>query len=110
MLLDENPVPLALLARKCPPTCRTGRPPHPSVLWRWSRSGLRTRTGRRVVLEACKAGGTTVSSEAALRRFFAALEDGERAAFPEAAPRASAAELAATSRALVAAGLKKRGG
>ena len=110
VLDDREILPLRLIARRLPPSARTGRHPHPSVVFRWCKSGLRARSGERVFLEHARAGGGTVSSLEAVRRFFERLEDGERAAVPEAAPRASAAELAATSKALVAAGLKKRGG
>jgi hypothetical protein len=109
-LFDESPKPLALLARHCPPSTRTGRPPHPSVLWRWANVGLKTRSGQRVRLETVRAGSATVSSVAALRRFWAALT--EESGIPAPTKRQSAQEAARISAALVKAGLKteRKGG
>lgn len=103
-IYDEDPMPLALLARHCPPSTRTGRHPHPSVLWRWCFQGLKTRDGRRVRLEATRAGSATVSSVAALRRFWATLT--EASGMPAPTKRQSEKEAAEVSRALIAAGLK----
>jgi hypothetical protein len=103
-ILDEDPLPLALLARHCPPSTRTGRHPHPSVLWRWCFQGLKTRDGRRVRLEAVKAGSATVSSVAALRRFWEALA--AASGLPGPSRRETEKEAAEVSRGLVAAGLK----
>ena len=107
-IYDEDPMPLALLARHCPPSTRTGRHPHPSVLWRWVHSGLKTRDGRRVRLEATRAGSATVSSVAALRRVWSTLT--EASGMPAPTRRQSAKEAAEVSRALVKAGLKQKGG
>lgn len=103
-ILDEDPLPLALLAKHCPPSTRTGRHPHPSVLWRWCFQGLKTRDGQRVRLEAIKAGSATCSSVAALRRFWATLA--QASGLPAPSRRQSEREAAEVSRALVAAGLK----
>ncbi len=108
-LFDESPLlPLTLLARHCPPSTRTGRPPHPSVLWRWANVGLKTRSGQRVRLETVRAGSATCSSVPALHRFFSALAAADQGVPTLCAPltRQTAAEAAATSRALVKAGLK----
>jgi uncharacterized protein DUF1580 len=50
------------------PRLRAGRPVHPSTLWRWALTGLRG-----VRLETAMVGGVRVTSEDALRRFFAAV-------------------------------------
>ena len=103
-IYDEDPMPLALLARHCPPSTRTGRHPHPSVLWRWVHAGLKTPSGQRVRLEAVKAGSATCSSVAALNRFFEELT--RASGMPPPTRRQTAQEAARISAALVAAGLK----
>jgi hypothetical protein len=50
-----------------------GRRVHVSTVWRWITRGLRG-----VKLETVKIGGTTCTSEEALRRFFAALSAGRQ--------------------------------
>jgi hypothetical protein len=76
--LSEVVVPFAEAARQLP-RLRRGRPVSPATLWRWASHGLRG-----VHLETCRVGGTTCTSLAALRRFFAAL--GGTAASPVPAP------------------------
>lgn len=49
---------------------RDDRPVHVSTLWRWATSGIRG-----VRLETAMVGGVRVTSDGALRRFFAALSD-----------------------------------
>jgi hypothetical protein len=66
-LLSENPRPLSQEARDLP-RLRGGKSVSPSTIWRWSRFGIRG-----VKLETIKIGGTTCTSAAALRRFFARL-------------------------------------
>lgn len=65
---------------------------------------MKTRDGRRVRLEATRAGSATVSSVAALRRFWATLT--EASGMPAPTKRQTAQEAARISAALVAAGLK----
>jgi hypothetical protein len=57
----------------------------PSTLVRWVLRGNLARDGRRVRLEAVRFGGTWMTSEAALKRFFAALT-AQPAADPAPAP------------------------
>jgi hypothetical protein len=64
--LSETTLPLAEAARRLP-RLRSGRPVHPSTLWRWACHGLRG-----VRLETVRVGGTACTSLEALRRFFAA--------------------------------------
>lgn len=103
-LLDEELQPLALLRRHCPVSTRTGKAPHPSVLWRWCFHGLKGPGGRRVLLEHVRAGGAVCSSREALRRFFAALT--EPVASNEPVAKQTDREQREISRRLVAAGLK----
>jgi hypothetical protein len=67
--LTEETFPLAQAARRLP-RLRNNRPVHVSTLWRWALSGLRG-----VRLETALVGGVRVTSNDALRRFFAALND-----------------------------------
>jgi Protein of unknown function (DUF1580) len=87
--LSEETISLAAAARRLP-KLRAGRPVSPATIWRWASHGLRG-----VRLETARVGGTTVTSPAALRAFFAAL--GGNAAAPVAASTeradAAAAEL-----------------
>ena len=66
-IATEHIASLAALARSLP-AGRTGRPTHPSTLYRWSQRGLRG-----VRLEILRVGGRTCSSHEALQRFFDAL-------------------------------------
>jgi hypothetical protein len=52
---------------------RGDRPVSPSTLWRWYRHGVRALDGRVVKLRVWRVGGRTLTSEAALREFFAQL-------------------------------------
>jgi hypothetical protein len=63
---------LGHLANRIPPS-RGGRPVSPSTLTRWITHGVAGPSGRRVYLEAVRAGGRWVSTEAALARFLALL-------------------------------------
>jgi hypothetical protein len=67
--LSEETISLAAAARRLP-KLRAGRPVSPATIWRWASHGLRG-----VRLETARVGGTTVTSPAALRAFFAALGD-----------------------------------
>jgi hypothetical protein len=65
--LSHDTLSLSQAARRLP-RLRAGRPVHPSTVWRWALTGLRG-----VKLETAMVGGVRVTSEAALRRFFAAV-------------------------------------
>jgi hypothetical protein len=65
--LSDSTLSLTQAARRLP-RLRAGRPVHPSTLWRWALTGLRG-----VRLETAMVGGVRVTSEEALRRFFAAV-------------------------------------
>jgi Protein of unknown function (DUF1580) len=67
--LSEQVLSFSAAARRLP-RLRGERPISPSTLWRWATHGLQG-----VRLEVCRVGGTSVTSEEALRRFFAALDD-----------------------------------
>jgi hypothetical protein len=67
--LDDDIVSLAEAARRLP-HLRNNRPVHVSTIWRWSVCGLRG-----IKLETTLCGGVRVTSGAALRRFFAALNE-----------------------------------
>jgi Protein of unknown function (DUF1580) len=68
-VLSEETISLAAAARRLP-RLRAGRPVSAATVWRWASHGLRG-----VRLEVARCGGTTVTSPAALRRFFDALGD-----------------------------------
>jgi hypothetical protein len=68
------------------PRMRRGRPVSPSTLWRWHRHGLKAWDGAVVRLRAWRVGGQTLTSEAALREFFARLSAGAGEAPTRAAP------------------------
>lgn len=57
-------------AAKRLPRVRGDKPPHPMTLYRWATSGLKAKSGARVVLETEFVGGTRVTSLEALERFF----------------------------------------
>src|SRR4051794_18207489 len=59
-------------ARRLPPL-RSGRPVNPATLWRWPSRGLAG-----VRLEIVRVGGTACTSEAALRAFFAAVDESKK--------------------------------
>jgi hypothetical protein len=63
--LNDDTLSLNQAARRLP-CLRAGRPVHTSTLWRWAQKGLRG-----VKLETAMVGGIRVTSEAALRAFFA---------------------------------------
>jgi hypothetical protein len=65
---------------------RSGRL-HISTLWRWALKGIRG-----IKLEVIKIGGTLCTSEAALRRFFDRLANGNTAAEPPVRPAALSQE------------------
>lgn len=105
-ILNENPIPLAEAA-KLLPSCRRGRPIHPSTLARWATRGARGKGGQRVLLTVWKIGGALVTSQASIDQFIAALSahpDAPAAAPPRTpAQRNRASERAAAK--LAAAGI-----
>jgi hypothetical protein len=81
-ILTEQLIPFADACKLVPRS--GGRFIHKAVLYRWARTGLRG-----VKLEAVAVGGTFCTSEAALRRFFAALTAAREGG---AAPTAAASQ------------------
>jgi hypothetical protein len=81
----EDQLTLSQAARRLP-RLRRERPVSPSTLWRWHRHGLRAQDGAVVRLRAWRVGGQTLTSEAALREFFARLSAGAGEAPAQAAP------------------------
>jgi hypothetical protein len=67
--LSDTTLSLAQAARRLP-RLRAGRPVHPSTVWRWALAGLRG-----IRLETAMVGGVRVTSEEALRRFFAEVDN-----------------------------------
>lgn len=57
------------------PAVRGSKPPHVMTLYRWASTGLKSRSGQRVVLETKWLGGTKMVSLAAVEQFCAALDD-----------------------------------
>jgi hypothetical protein len=90
--LTEEILPFATAARRLP-CLRKGRPVSPATLWRWASHGMRG-----IKLETCKVGGTTCTSAAAMRRFFAQLS-GEADLQATTAPRIPTASDPASARA-----------
>lgn len=73
-ILGEQPLPLGRAARLIP-SLRGNRPVAPTTLYRWAKDGIRSRSGKTVRLETWRIGGSTVTSEPALDRFFRALSE-----------------------------------
>ena len=48
---------------------------HPSSLWRWTKIGCKSKTGKRVYLEAYRIGSTNVTSIERLQAFIARIND-----------------------------------
>lgn len=95
---------LANIRRFLPATTRSGKPPHPSVIFRWITRGLKARDGSVVRLEFLVCGGAICTSREAVERFFGELT--ARAGLAPVASVPSSETLRATSRALTAAKLK----
>ncbi|AWM39110.1 hypothetical protein GobsT_26140 [Gemmata obscuriglobus] len=101
MLGDEVLISLAQAAAKFPGHRGAARL-HPATLTRWILNGVRARDGRRVKLEAVRAGTRWLTSEPALRRFSDALggSDGSHATAPApCGPRSPTARQKASARA-----------
>ena len=73
-LKKENCMSLAKAAKTLP-RVRASKPPHPMTLYRWATTGLKSKSGQRIVLETEFVGGTRVTSREALERFFARKND-----------------------------------
>ena len=82
----EQCLPLSKAARRLP-ILRGDKPPHPMTLYRWATTGLKAKSGRRVMLETELVGGTRVTSVEALSRFFQRLDDVEFCQLPESKSR-----------------------
>ena len=52
-----------------------GKTMHPSTLWRWTKIGCKSKTGKRVYLEAYRIGSTNVTSIERLQAFIARIND-----------------------------------
>src|SRR5262245_30432403 len=102
---EETCYTLANIRRFLPATTRAGKPPHPSVIYRWITRGLKAKDGSVVRLEALVCGGAICTSREAVERFFAELT--ARSGLPVASPAVlSRREREQTSRELKALGLK----
>lgn len=101
---EEQVFPLPAIRRYLPPSTRTGKPVHPSVVSRWIKTGLKAGDGSTVRLEAVKCGGSLCTSREAIERFFAELTAKSGLSVRPAV--ATARERERTSRELVALGLK----
>ena len=66
---------LSAAARLVPPHRGSGAGSDPSRTFRWIMTGLKTRGGVIVKLEAIRTGGKWTTSRSALGRFFVALSD-----------------------------------
>lgn len=87
-LLSEHVISLADAARLLPRR-RSGKKPHVSCLYRWTKTGCKG-----VILESIQVGGTRCTSKEGLARFFAALTDAKRPGIQQspASGRGAAAE------------------
>jgi hypothetical protein len=52
---------------------RGGKQIDPATIWRWSKLGVRARSGERIKLESFRCGGRSATSREAVQRFIAAL-------------------------------------
>jgi Protein of unknown function (DUF1580) len=101
---EESVYPLPRIRQFLPPSTRTGKPVHPSVVFRWIKNGLKAGDGSTVRLEAVKCGSALCTSREAVERFFAELT--ARSGLVTAPRVASRHERERTSRDLVELGLK----
>ncbi len=98
-VFSEQLLRLSQAAALLPSVRNTGRtspeekPPHPSTLARWAKTGLKSRSGDTVRLEIWRVGGTNCTSLEALARFFDRLDD-IKLMDPPQSPNRSAMELA----------------
>ncbi len=101
---EEQVYPLPAIRQFLPPSTRTGKPVHPSVIFRWIKRGLRAGDGTVVHLEAVKAGNSLCTSREAVERFFSELT--ARSGLPVRPAVVSARDRARISCELKVAGLK----
>jgi hypothetical protein len=101
---EEQCYTLSNIRRFLPATTRGGKPPHPSVVYRWCTRGLKAKDGSIVRLEAIICGGAICTSREAVERFFGDLT--ARAGLVTNPRVASRHERERTSRELVDLGLK----
>jgi Protein of unknown function (DUF1580) len=102
---EEQCYTLAHIRQYLPATTRGGKPPHPSVIYRWVTRGIKAKDGTVCRLDCLVCGGAICTSREAVERFFGELT--ARSGLPVARPAvASARERERTSRELVALGLK----
>jgi hypothetical protein len=101
---EEQVYPLPAIRRYLPPSTRTGKPVHPSVIFRWIKTGLKASDGTVVRLDAVKAGGSLCTSREAVERFFSELT--VRSGLSVQTPVATARDREKTSGELATAGLK----
>ena len=73
--MNVEHITLANAAKRCP-----GRP-SANAVWRWCRTGIRSRTGLVVRLEHIRVGGRIFTTEDALNRFFAAVAQADEGYF-----------------------------
>jgi hypothetical protein len=92
---QEQAIPLSRAGRLIP-QIHAGKPVTATTLWRWYSLGIKARDGRRVKLEVIKVGGSTMTTLAALKRFFAELsrdpDDPHQATAPSPGSAHDAAE------------------
>jgi hypothetical protein len=101
---EEKVYPLNAIRKFLPPSARTGNPPHPSVVFRWIKRGLKAGDGTTVYLDAVKAGNSLCTSREAVERFFSELT--ARSGLPVKTSTVLARDRDRISRELKAAGLK----
>src|SRR5258708_7903296 len=101
---EEQCYTLSNIRRFLPATTRSGKPPHPSVVYRWCTRGLKAKDGSIVRLEAIICGGAICTSREAVERFFGDLT--ARSGLVASPRVASRDERERTSRELVELGLK----
>ena len=68
---NERLLPLQEVCRLLP--SHTGKPLAFATVWRWVQTGVKSPTGERVRLQACKLGGRLLTSKTALDEFMKAL-------------------------------------
>jgi hypothetical protein len=112
MPVDELPLPLILLndeplfdLTKASSHLKWLPPADASTRMRWTLRGNLDRDGRRVRLESVKVGGRWMTSEAALKRFFAAISAAPGAAPAPTPPRVRQRRVEQAAKRLAARGV-----
>lgn len=101
---DEELIPIGQARQFVPPSSRTGKPVHPSVIFRWIKYGLKAADGTVVKLDGMKCGSSLCTSREAIERFFQELS--ARAGLIHQPIRQPARHRAKISAQLVESGLK----